>query len=495
MNKNISRIVSSSLLLQVCVAISGFILPKFFIETYGSEVNGLINSIKQFLLYFSTISLGLASATSVALYKPLYENDTKQVNRILSATRIFFNKTGLMFLGIVVVFSIVYSFLIESDLGAINIFFVVLVLGIGAFCEYILVSKYRILLISDQKNYIVSRITTEGVIINLVVSIVLILNNTNYIIVQIVATAIYIFRLLSTKSYVYKQYPGVDFYSAPDFTAIEGRWDAFFYEIPKLVINYSPVIIITIFMNLTWVSIYSVYNMVYSSLFMIISVFTTGINAIFGNLLVQKSKYLREKFELFVFVFNIISLVLYCSSFILILPFIKLYISSDVNYIYPTIAFGFTISGYFRSMRLPYNVIIEAGGKFKENKIPNILEAIAFLLLSFISMNVLGVYGILLSSAVTGFIRNVVYVVYVSKKITKQDLKQSLLIYFLNTALLFIVPSFISNFINFSNITIVSWIYKAFSVVTLTTIIVLVIESLTNLKNVGRIVIRIKNKF
>ncbi|MBO6357952.1 hypothetical protein EY693_04485 [Enterococcus casseliflavus] len=495
MNKNIVKIVSSSLILQIAIAISGFILPKFFIETYGSEVNGLINSIKQFLTYFSTVTLGLASASSVALYKPLYKKNERKINGILAATRIFFNKTGFLFLIFVLVLAITYPFIISSSLKSINIFLIILILGIGSFCEYILVTKYRVLLISDQKNYVVSRITTEGVVINLAVSLILIINNVNYILVQIVATFIYVFRLLSTKKYVHNNYSYVDYYVEPDFEAIEGRWDAFFYEIPRLIINYSPIIFISVFINLTWVSIYSVYNMVFSSLFMIVSVFTTGINAVFGNLLAKDSESISEKFDSFVFIFNVINLVLYSSSIVLIIPFINIYINSNVNYVYPLVAIGFTLSGFLRSSRLPYNVIIEASGKFKENKVPNIIEAVVFLILSVISIHVYGVVGILFSSAITGFIRNIFYIIFVSKNIIHRLPTKSMLMYLYNCLQLVGIPFIITRFVKFQSVSVISWIYKAVIVVSLSLAFILLLQAPFNSRHYKQLTKRIVNRF
>ena len=40
-----------SLLLQVVTIVSGFILPKIIISSLGSETNGLVASINQFLNY------------------------------------------------------------------------------------------------------------------------------------------------------------------------------------------------------------------------------------------------------------------------------------------------------------------------------------------------------------------------------------------------------------------------------------------------------------
>ena len=44
---------SMSLLLQLVLAISGILLPRFFIALYGSAVNGLVSSIGQFISYMS----------------------------------------------------------------------------------------------------------------------------------------------------------------------------------------------------------------------------------------------------------------------------------------------------------------------------------------------------------------------------------------------------------------------------------------------------------
>lgn len=47
--------IITSLLLQVVVLICGFIVPKLIITNFGSNVNGLISSITQFLAYISLL--------------------------------------------------------------------------------------------------------------------------------------------------------------------------------------------------------------------------------------------------------------------------------------------------------------------------------------------------------------------------------------------------------------------------------------------------------
>ena len=44
-----------SLLLQLVTVVSGFIVPRLFIGTFGSEVNGLVNSIASFVGYITLL--------------------------------------------------------------------------------------------------------------------------------------------------------------------------------------------------------------------------------------------------------------------------------------------------------------------------------------------------------------------------------------------------------------------------------------------------------
>ena len=90
--ENAIKIVAASIIQQIIIVICGLILPPLIILTFGSEVNGLVSTIKQMLTYFNVVSLGIGASCQVALYKPLANKDYEIVNGVLGATRIFFNK-------------------------------------------------------------------------------------------------------------------------------------------------------------------------------------------------------------------------------------------------------------------------------------------------------------------------------------------------------------------------------------------------------------------
>ena len=51
----------TSLLLQIVSVLSGFILPRLILGAFGTNVNGLVNSISQFLGVITLLDLGVGA--------------------------------------------------------------------------------------------------------------------------------------------------------------------------------------------------------------------------------------------------------------------------------------------------------------------------------------------------------------------------------------------------------------------------------------------------
>ena len=60
-----------NVLLQVVTAISGLILPRLYLQIYGSALNGMVSSATQFMSYLSLVEAGISAASIVGLYTPL----------------------------------------------------------------------------------------------------------------------------------------------------------------------------------------------------------------------------------------------------------------------------------------------------------------------------------------------------------------------------------------------------------------------------------------
>ena len=84
----------SPLIYQVTTIICGFILPRLILSHFGTEINGLVNSIAQFLGVISFLELGVGAVVQSSLYKPLADNDNLNVSKVIASADKFFRKLG-----------------------------------------------------------------------------------------------------------------------------------------------------------------------------------------------------------------------------------------------------------------------------------------------------------------------------------------------------------------------------------------------------------------
>ena len=88
--KKLIKNITFTLIYQIIAIVVGFIIPKAIIHNYGSDVNGLINSIAQFLAYIYLAEGGVNAVIKYLLYKPIAEENKEKIEKILKSTRKIF---------------------------------------------------------------------------------------------------------------------------------------------------------------------------------------------------------------------------------------------------------------------------------------------------------------------------------------------------------------------------------------------------------------------
>ena len=80
---------------QAVTIVCGFIVPRLLLSNFGSEVNGLVASITQFLSVIAFMEMGVGAVVQTTLYKPLAENDFTQISKIVHSADRFFRKIAI----------------------------------------------------------------------------------------------------------------------------------------------------------------------------------------------------------------------------------------------------------------------------------------------------------------------------------------------------------------------------------------------------------------
>lgn len=285
--KEVLYTVTGNLLLQIATAICGFILPPLVIGVFGSSVNGMVQSVSQFIAYLNIVEAGVGGASIAALYKPLADGDVKERNSILSATAGFYNRSGIFFVVLVFILAFVYPLVIGNQVDRIQASLMVLVLGITGAAEFFLIGKYRVLLTADKKVYVISIVQMLAIIANTAVAVVLIRLHCSILLVKFASAVVYLGRYVFLSMYVHKNYSQLDFHAEPDRQAIRQSKNVLVHQIGGLVVFNSPLVIITIFCSLKDASVYTVYAMVFGAVNQLLGAFSNGMQSFFGESLVK----------------------------------------------------------------------------------------------------------------------------------------------------------------------------------------------------------------
>lgn len=421
-----------NLILQVIVFVSGIILPRFFLEEYGSTVNGMVTSVNQFLIYMGLAEAGVGTASVVALYVPLAENNQSQVNAILSATKRFYYRSGMLFVALVSSLVAFYPYMISRQLPNSMVRMMIIVLASSTLVDYLLLGKYKVILTAMQRGYVVAIAQIIGTIVNMTLSIILIEMHANVVLVKAVATGAYILRFFVVRWYVRKKIPALDFNVEPDYTALSQRGAALIHQIVGMIVNNTDVVVLTIMLgsaSLIEVSVYSIYNMIVSALYTFLNVFSNGLTAGFGEVISKKEdEVLKESYSNFEYMYFIVFYIVCTCVAVLLLPFVKLYTMNvtDADYVRPLASFLFVAIIFLQNVRIPGMTMICAAGHYKETQPQAIREAVINLTISLLLVSKFKMIGVLLGTVCSYGYRSTEIILYNRKYLVKGTGKTTL---------------------------------------------------------------------
>ena len=411
-----------SVLHQFFTAVCRLIIARMILRSFGSENNGLMQSVDQILGYTVLLEGGIGGVMRAALYKPLADNDTEAIADIIYSGKHFFHKVSLIFILFIVVLGASLKLVIHTEFDWLYVFTMVLILGANTYFSYYSAIAHRLLLTADQKQYInqLFQILSTGV--NLVLCVVAIWLGAGIHIVKLLTVATALAGPAFFRGYVRKHYsitprPQGDAYKLPQ------RRDGVIHHLAYFVHHNTDVVLLSLFSNLENVSVYSVYRGVISVLEQILVSISSGIASRIGALWARKEV---DKLNETIDVYEVCNAALTFSvgvvCYLLILPFISIYTAGvvDANYNQPVFAALLICGRMAHCLLMPYSVTISAAGHYKQTKLGAIGEVSINLLVSIILVRPLGLAGVAIGTVLAMIFRLLYSVWYLSVAILKR---------------------------------------------------------------------------
>lgn len=435
------------LIFQVTTVICGFILPRLILGYYGTEVNGLVNSITQFLAIISFLELGVGAVVQSSLYKPLADKDNITVSKVITSADKFFRRLGYILAIYVVVMLFFYPYLVKQSFSFMFTATLIAAISIRSFAQYFFGIVNRLLLLADQKAYIQYIAQTVAVIANTVGCYILIAFDCSVQVVYALTSLIFFLQPLAIHMYI-KRYYALDRQIQYDVEPIKQKWNGVAQHIAAVILSSSDSIVLTTFSTLVNVSIYTVYYLPMSGARLMIMSMISGIEALIGNLWAKQDlEELRKVFAWTEWSIHTGTTLIFTLTAILIVPFVQVYTHgvNDANYIQPLFGVLLVAANSGHCLRLPYNIMILAAGHYKQTQHNYIIAAVMNIAISIVCVMQFGLIGVALGTLAAMAYQTVWMAWYNSKNFIQWPMKncfKQMAVNSVSAVLIFIVTGY-----------------------------------------------------
>jgi O-antigen/teichoic acid export membrane protein len=399
----------TSIIGNIVAILIGFIAQTVFVKVMGKEflgLNGLFNNVISLL---SIADLGLGTSIIYKLYKPIAENNKKEIKSILD----FFKSCYLVIAAVVLVVGLLLTFFLNFIIGDvsidINVHITYILVVFSMVVSYLLAYK-RTLIYAYQKNYIINIVHIIYLVILNFFQLLLLYLTKNYylyLIVKIICVFLENFALTMIANKLYKDVVNLK----SEKISIEDKNDIFIkmrgmlcHKLGSFFVNGTDNLIISKFLGLITVGLYSNYYMIIAGVQGLFTQAISSTTASVGNMLVTESN------EVSVNVFKKIRFLnfwvaTFSGTCLLVImdSFIKLWLGND--YLLSKLVLFILVFNYFQqTMRTTYGTFKDAAGIFYEDRMVPIVESILNIVFSIVLVKFLGLAGVFLGTLISGIV-------------------------------------------------------------------------------------------
>lgn len=411
--------IAVSFLFELTSILSGFIIPIIIIKKYGSDVNGLTQSISNFLGYVAVLQLGAGSVIKAILYKPLSQKNIEEISKIVKTSNAFFTKIGFAGLIYMIIMSIIYPLFISPQYDFFFSFSLVFIIGFGVLGQYFFGITYQMILEADQKSYIYSSVQIITILLNTVLAFIVTKVDMSIQIYKVITTLLFLIRPFVLRCYVNQKYH-INKKVEQDYSLMKQRWDGFAHGLAYYIHSKADIFVLTLFSTLSTVSVYSVYAIITTGLNSVISRVDSAVRPVFGNIIANAEKEnLKKSFNAYNTVMHVFCATIFSIAVVTAQKFVVVYSKgiTDANYIQPVFSIIIISAEFLYCLRTPYNSIVFTANKFKETKKSAFIEAGLNIIISSILVFFLGLIGVAIGTFIAMAYRTIYFICFLKKNI------------------------------------------------------------------------------
>lgn len=400
---NSIRNITVALMGQMVGIILQFISRRVFVNAMSTELLGVNSVFANILSMLSLAELGIGSAITFCLYKPLAENDTSKISAIMDFYRWMYRIIAVVVTICGILLVPFLGIIIKDRIENLTLYYFLYLSStvISYLCAY-----KRTLIIADQKGYISSIYRYSYIIVLNVIQIIVLLSFHSYSLYLIVQIILSLGENLLISRKADQIYPYLNATTAK-LTDEEKRGyfknirAMLMHRIGSVIVTNTDSILLSALVNINAVAIYANYKLVISGLNTIMSQLFSSVTASVGNLL--QGKDLKHAYNMYrtietmtCWLYGVVSICL----MVLFNDFVGLWVGERFterqDYVFILIAVFFIYG-----VREPTNMFKNALGLFWNDRYKAIVEAVVNMILSIAMGKAWGARGIFIATIIS----------------------------------------------------------------------------------------------
>ena len=402
--------IGISITFKFVLLIGNIFARRFLIQAIGNEINGLNSLYLSIIDVLSVAELGVGTAISYCMYKPIVEGDNNKVSALYNLFTKIYLIIGVIILvsGFAVMPALPYLSK-QYQAEGINLYFTFALMLVSVVLSYLFSSKTS-LINAYKNNYITTIIASSGQLFQYATQIIVLLFTRSFVWFLVCRIASMILQWLFTELIARKKYGYIikNKQFVDDITKNEVLKNAkamFMHKIGSVLVNAADSIIISSFIGLVILGKYSNYTTIMLAMVGVITLFFSPLTSVVGHLIVQNDPQAVEKCFNFFHLFNfILGTVFFLGYYAIIDNLINLCFGKGLL-LSKAVSFVITINYFIQFMRQAALLFRDATGTFYYDRWKPLCEGIVNVVLSILFVCVFPdeykVVGVIVATIIT----------------------------------------------------------------------------------------------
>ncbi len=395
--------VGVSIAFKLVILVTNILVRRFLIQYIGNEINGLNSLYASILDFLSVAELGVGSAITFCMYKPIVEKDFDKVSALYGLfTKLYLIIGGIILLGGCILMPLLPYLAKGYQNTNVNLYVTFGLMLISVVISYLFSSKTS-LINAYKNNYITTTVSSVGILLQGGMQIVVLICTKSFmwfLLCRIIAAVLQwsVTELIARMRHgdIIKNKQKVD--DDTKKVVVRNVKAMFMHKIGGVLVNTADSLIISAFIGIVVLGKYSNYVTVMTAMVGVLTLCFTPLTSVIGHMVAEENGDAVRKYHNFFHTFNfVLGVVFFLGYYAVIDNFVTLFFGENLEMM-RTISFVITLNYFIQFLRQATILFRDATGTFYNDRwkplcegLLNIGLSILFVLVFPEKYNVVGV--------------------------------------------------------------------------------------------------------